>query len=38
LQVDQLGMLMANVPPVLQYLLDKIDNLESEISELKINK
>lgn len=38
LQVDQLGMLMANVPPVLQYLLEKIETLESEILELKINK
>lgn len=31
LQVDQLGMLMANVPPVLQYLLDKVELLESKI-------
>jgi hypothetical protein len=38
LQVDQLGMLMGNVPPVLQYLLDKVEALENEISELKNTK
>lgn len=37
-QVDQLGMLMANVPPVLQYLLDKVEALENEISEIKNTK
>ena len=38
LQVDQLGMLMGNVPPVLQYLLDKVEALENEISEIKNTK
>jgi hypothetical protein len=31
-------MLMGNVPPVLQYLLDKVEALENEISELKNTK
>ncbi|MCW1435802.1 tail fiber domain-containing protein [Citrobacter freundii] len=33
--VDQLSMLMGNVPPVLRFLLKKVASLENDISELK---